>query len=225
MQLQAGHRSERDTGHRPAGADDLRRRQRRTARAHERFQQQPTGKVASETKRHKRSYIHIPIVPDGSCSCRHQVRPFVQPADRGSCASISISYLIRWTQCRELRQHSSLRVTMPGTHKTPARLASIRERADVRFTSLTFLAHATMDLHSQHTIAQDFVPNTFSSVPLLISDPVIPVSSGARTCFLADSLGGASSKRSSMALGFCFCDSHGVPPRSGQWPSSPRLSR
>ena len=72
----------------------------------------------------------------------------------------------------ELRQHSSLRVTMSGsgTHRTAARLASIGERADVRFTSLTFLAHATMDLHSQHTIVQDFVPNTFSSVSLLISD-------------------------------------------------------
>ena len=46
-------------------------------------------------------------------------------------------------------------------HTTPARLASIREQADVRFTSLSLLAHATMDLHSQHTIAQDFVSKHF----------------------------------------------------------------
>ena len=133
----------------------------------ERGQPAPTSAFSNRTASREKEFAstqpnvrndHILIVPDVSCSCRHQA---VCPASRSSGHKVRVlrsSFPIwsRWITVQlELRQHSSLRVTMSGsgTQRTAARLASIGERADVRFTSLSFLIHATMDLHSQHTIS------------------------------------------------------------------------
>ena len=82
LQMQAGHRSERDTGHRPAGVDDL--------RGGSEGQPAPTSAFSNRTASREKEFAstqpnfrndQILIVPDGSPSCRHQA---VCPSSRSS---------------------------------------------------------------------------------------------------------------------------------------------